>query len=146
MAWSYTLDFGATAAGRRNQVRLRLGDTDTNRQLLQDEEIDYFLSLAGSVVRDATHRAVLAVLAQFSTLASSQRVGDVWADWDDLRERLLALLRELEMEAARSAAPFAGGTSQDDIDDRDADTDRVRPVFHEDSHRHRDITDDLGPT
>ena len=143
MAWSYTLDFGATAAGRRNQVRLRLGDTDTNRQLLQDEEIDHFLDVAGDAVRAATRASAVAVLARFSTRPDSQRVGEISTGWADLRARMLALIAEIDRDEAMGAAPFAGGTSVADIDDRDADTDRPQPVFHEDSHRQRQTR--IGP-
>lgn len=45
MAWTYS---GNPAASARDKVRFLCGDTDTNDQLLQDEEIDYLLTVRSS--------------------------------------------------------------------------------------------------
>jgi hypothetical protein len=49
MSWSYDpTDLNTTtASGRLNTVRLLVGDTDTDDQQLQDEEITFSLSETG---------------------------------------------------------------------------------------------------
>ena len=53
MAFSYTA--GSTAA--RDRVRLEIGDTDSDRALFQDAEIDDFLTQEGDHVLKAAARA-----------------------------------------------------------------------------------------
>jgi len=145
MAWSYTLVFTATATGRRNQVRWHLGDTDTNRQLCQDEEIDFALAAAGDVVLAAVIACARAVIGRFSTRPDSQTVGGVTINWAGVLARLQAVIAEAEAAlASGSALPFAGGVSVADIEARDADADVPVPVFHEDLARSR-YAQNLGP-
>src|SRR3990167_8469382 len=111
MAWSYSLVYTDTAIGRRNRVRLNIGDTDTARQLLQDEEIDAYLSAASDNLGRATINSLKAILARWSTRPDSQTVGDVSIDWSGLLARIKALLAYYESDAAAAGRPFTGGIS-----------------------------------
>lgn len=66
-SWSYSATDLATA---RNWVRLRIGDADTNHQLLNDTELDHFISLN-------PNRAAAAAAAAKSLAARYGSLGDV---------------------------------------------------------------------
>ena len=129
LTWTY--DVSTLAADLTAQVRLKLGDTDTDLQLLQDEEIDFFLTESGDAVVPATIAAARAVLGKYSARPSSQRAGENSVTWGDLRERLLALIDQLQDQQGALGMPFAGGTSVADVDARDEDEDKPAWAFDE---------------
>ena len=63
MTWSY--DNTVLSTSNKDAVRLIIGDTDTADQLLADEEIDYYLTKHGVVLRAASESA-RAVAAKFA--------------------------------------------------------------------------------
>lgn len=136
MSWTYSLVFTATAVGRRNQVRLNTGDTDTTRQLLQDEEIDHYLSAAGDVVVRGTIAALRAMLARFWSRPDIEIVGSVHINWGQLRAKWEALLGRYEADLSHSAVPWGGGISIDESEAFDDDTDVPRPAFTMDRGRY----------
>jgi hypothetical protein len=73
MTWSYS---GDPAASEKDAVRFLIGDTDTNDQLLSNEEILYTISLTGDVY-EAAHDSAYAIASKFSRMASSKSVGDM---------------------------------------------------------------------
>lgn len=107
MTWTYSGDPGASLL---DEVRFLIQDTDTNDQLLQDEEISYLLTSYG----DPYSAAVAAVVSLIGQAARSEeeskKVGDLsltrkagarLAQWE-------ALKRHLEAERFRRtpAAPI----------------------------------------
>ncbi len=50
----------------RDKLRLELGDTDTNNELFQDDELDYFLSLEADNILAACLRACHAAARKFA--------------------------------------------------------------------------------
>jgi hypothetical protein len=106
MTWTYSGDPGSSS---RDEVRFLIQDTDTNDQLLSNEEIDYLLTSYG----DPYSAAVAAVVSLIGQAARSEeeskKVGDLsltrkagarLAQWE-------ALKRHLEVERFRRtpAAP-----------------------------------------
>jgi hypothetical protein len=112
MAWSYSGDPGASTL---DEVRFLIQDTDTDDQLLQDEEISYLVT----TYEDAYSAAVAAVISLIGKAARSEeeskRVGDLsltrkagarLAQWE-------ALKRHLESERFRRfpAAPIVNANT-----------------------------------
>lgn len=62
MAWSYDPNLPT----KKDEVRLIIGDTDIDDQLLQDEEIEYFLEQSQDSVIQASIKAVMAIIAKLS--------------------------------------------------------------------------------
>lgn len=124
MAWTYDpsgLDIPL------NLLRLAIGDTNTNDQQLQDEELEKFLALAGSV--DSA-----AILAARALQAHYARSVDKWVG--DLkilasqRARAYGLLVErLEAGSGLRGIPSAGGIRVGEKEVLAEDTDMVSPSF-----------------
>ena len=90
MAFSYT----AGSSADRDRVRLEIGDTDSDRALFQDAELDDFLSQEGDSVLKASARAgeTLAVRFardfSFSTEGSSFQKGNITQMYMNQAKRL----------------------------------------------------------
>ncbi|MGM0985558.1 MAG: hypothetical protein ACQEXI_01055 [Pseudomonadota bacterium] len=76
------------------QVRLNIGDTNTEDQYLEDSVIQFLLDESGSDVLDASIEALEAIINQLSLTPDRWRIGDVEeyrASIDDLEGRLQEL-------------------------------------------------------
>ena len=124
MTWTFT---STDMSGSREQIRTRIGDTDTNDQLLTDEQIAYALSDEGSV------RAAAALAAEWISALCSRKadksVGDLQISYSARAEQYASLAASLRARTARTVLPYFGGISQTTKDTREADTDRVKPAF-----------------
>lgn len=124
MAWTYD----ATALDDPiNQVRLKLGDTNSGDPQLEDEEIDLFLDEAGSV-EGAVRRAALAIASKYS------RQADKWVgDLKILASQRARAYRELADSLGGVASvyqvPSAGGIRVSDKEEIETDDDLVVPSF-----------------
>lgn len=132
MAWSYTAD---PTNRPIDAVRFLIGDTDSTDQLIQDQEIQWFL-LNEPVIRAAA-RAAEAIAAKFSRKAD-KRVGDLWLELSQRAKQYRELAGELWEQAGGKSpnlalAPYAGGISRADKDSVEEDSDRVRPAFKRDT-------------
>ncbi len=120
--------------GTRNidAVRLLIYDRDTIPEtdaLLQDEEIQFFID-GQSNIRLAAAEAAEAIGAKFAGSESSKKVGDLWLDFGGGRTMTYGqLATQLRLQAARRAAPFAGGLTKSGKSAVAKDTDRVHTVF-----------------
>jgi hypothetical protein len=123
MSWSYS----DTLLTDRDKVRFYLQDTDTNDQLLTDEEIAFLLTEAGSV-RAAAIVAAETVAAKFARYADTS-VGDLQLSYSQRYEQFLSLAERLRRQVSLSAVPLAGGISVSRKQTVDEDTDRVAPAF-----------------
>ena len=132
MTWTYGGDPDANA---RDAIRFLTGDTDTNDQLLSDEEIAWVnKEVTGSTAAttglyDAAYRGCLTIAAKFSRLAD-QAVGDLRVSMSQKAKAYrdqAEVVKGLAAREGNTPTPYAGGISIGDKDvDRD-DSDRVDP-------------------
>jgi hypothetical protein len=98
MTWSYS---GNPASSTRDAVRFLISDTDTNDQLLSNEEIDYTISSSGSLYQ-AAHDCAYAIASSFARLASSKSVGDLSISYNDRAASFYQVAdRMLDLQAKR---------------------------------------------
>jgi len=137
MAWSYdATDLGTgTASGRLNSVRLLVGDTDTNDQQVQNEEITFALDQTNDNVYYAAAWAARTIAAQYSRRVTQNLSGALSADYSDLQDHYTSLAETLEHQGKKSGAVLgikAGGISIATVDNVRQNTDRVPPSFRRD--------------
>lgn len=135
MAWTYDVTkFNDTTAsssyppatiGVRYQVRLLIQDTNTNRQLLQDEEIDWLQTQDSNTYGIAA--SCCDVLVGKGGTIKSKTVGDLSLTYDVAFYRGLA--GTLRSRALSAQVPYCGGISITDKIAQQADTDAVQPNF-----------------
>lgn len=126
MAWTY--DSTAPGSSDKSWVRMRIGDTSSGDQLLQDEEILAILSVEGD-------RTVSAAVAAESIGARFARqvdktVGKLSISMAQASQGYFGLAKRLRSEISLSGAPYAGGISVSDKAVDTSDTDRVAPAFY----------------
>ena len=140
MAWSYDeTDLGTTtASGRLNSVRLLLGDTDTNDQQVQNEEITFGLAQTNDNVYFAAAWCARVVAATYSRQVNTSLDGALSADYTDLAKQYTGLAESLEYQGKKAGAVVgvkAGGISKARVDVVRANTDRIVPSFRRDRFR-----------
>jgi len=135
MAWTYDetdLD-KTTAAGRLNVVRLLIGDTDTNDQLIKNEEITFALSESNDNVYFAGSWAAGTIAAQFARRVDTKLDGALSSNYSDLAKQYKALSADLREQGQKysmtSTSLRAGGISSAAIDAAQALTDRPSAAF-----------------
>lgn len=136
MAWTYdeTNLVTTTAAGRLNVVRLLVGDTDTNDQLIKDEEITFALSQANDNVYFSASWSARTISAQFARRVTTKLDGALSSNYSDLAKQYKALSDDLREQGQKysmtSASLRAGGISSAAIKANRQLTDRPDPAFH----------------
>jgi hypothetical protein len=137
MAWSYDvtdLDT-STASGRLNTVRLLIGDTDTNDQQVQNEEIAFALSESGDNVYYAAAWAARAISSKYSRLVTTKLDGALSSEYSDLAKQYKTLSDDLEYQGKTSGAVIgvlAGGITKSSIQAVRANTNRIEGSFRRD--------------
>ena len=126
MSWTYLSSQLTTSTTM--QVRFLCGDTSTGDQLLQNEEIDYLVTLNnGSYAAAAA--ACDAIASKFSREADKE-VGDLSIS---MSQRAIAYQKQAKVLRVQGSIgtvkPYLGGQSVSDKDAREAETDRVKPGF-----------------
>lgn len=134
MTWSYSGDPDSSAI---DGVRFLIGDTDTNDQLLANEEISWVNSqVSGSTTSTdslytVAYRCMITIASKFSRLAD-QSIGDMKVNMSQkakgAREQAKELRRLAESEGG-TPTPYAGGIT---ISDKEIDLDNsdlVKPYF-----------------
>ena len=122
MTWSYdSTDLDTTtASGRLNTVRLMIGDTDTNDQLVQDEEITFALTTENNDVYLASSLSCRFIAAKYSRLVDTQIDRFLKENYSDLSKQYYLLSTKLEdlgkKNKGTSLGVFAGGISKTAID------------------------------
>ena len=135
MSWSYSAtDLNTTtASGRLNSVRLLVGDTDTNDQLVQNEEITFALGQTGDNIYYAAAWVCRSIAAKFSRMVDTQLDGALSANYSDRAKQYQQLAVQVENQgkktSGKSLGVFAGGISNSDMSVANQDTDRVKPTF-----------------
>ena len=136
MAWTYdeSVLTTTTAAGRLNVVRLLIGDTDTNDQLIKDEEITFALSQANDNVYFSASWSARTISAQFARRVTTKLDGALSSNYSDLAKQYKALSDDLREQGQKysmtSSSLRAGGISKAAIKANRQLTDRPDPAFH----------------
>ena len=108
-------------------VRLHLGDTMSEYEILKDSDYQYFLDKYDGNERRATLDAARAILFALSS-KTRERIdvleihGDQWAR--QYRDALIEMLRNPELSLS-VAMPYAGGISKEDMYLNDSNSDNV---------------------
>lgn len=122
--WSYS---GKPGSSEKDELRFLIGDTDPSNQQLDDCEVSYLLGKTGSVISAAicAVEGLMAIYARdFTGKFGSSTSSEIFANYKSLYK----ILKDKRANSASYVA-FSGGRSISDKTSRDADTDRVRPVF-----------------
>lgn len=134
MAWNYG---GDPSANARDAIRFLIGDTDTNDQLINDEEIAWVNNqvtgsdTATTGLYDVAVRCCLTIASKFSRLAD-QSVGDLKVSMSQKAVAYRLQAEELKSLSGREGSvptPYAGGLT---ITDKEIDRDnsnRIQPYF-----------------
>ena len=126
MTWTYNL--GDLATSEKDQVRLEIGDTDINRQLLQAVDI----ACAETVERDFWGTCARCCEMIYRVLLSKAdvRLGrSMQIQYTKSAEQYLAMAKSLRQKALGTTPPFVGGMSVSAKQAYDQDTDIVAPIF-----------------
>lgn len=134
MTWSYdeTSLGTATEAERINSVRLLVGDTDTNDQQVQNEEIVFALSQYSDRVYMAAAWIARAIGSKYARQVTTKLDGALSAEYNDLAEKYRKLGETLEYQAKKVSSELgvgAGGISVSTVEANDQLTDRIIPEF-----------------
>ena len=140
MAWSYdAMNLGtSTLAERINSVRLLVGDTDTNDQQVQNEEVTFALNQTSDNVYYAAAWCARSIAAQYSRRVTQNLSGALSANYSDLANQYTQLALDLELngkKAGASVGVVAGGISIATVDNVRQNTDRIAPSFRRDRFR-----------
>jgi hypothetical protein len=121
-----------------NSVRLLVGDTDTNDQQVQNEEITFSLSETGDNIYSAAAWIARTIASQYSRRVDTQLDGALQANYSDLAEQYYKLAEDLEYRGKTNGAVLgvaAGGLTISDIQAVRANTNRVEGAFRRDRFR-----------
>jgi len=142
MSWSYDASsLGTSTSGERlNSVRFLVGDTDTNDQLIQDEEITFSLTQTGDNIYYAASFVAETLAAKFSRKVDTKLDGTLSAEYSQLAEQYRLLAVGLKQQGQRYSGTTLGvsfgGITISGIDTNRDNTDRVVPSFRRDRFRY----------
>lgn len=137
MAWSYDpsdLDT-TTASGRLNTVRLLVGDTDTQDQQVQNEEITFALSQNGDNVYYSAGWVARTISSQYARRVTTSLDGALKSDYSDLMKHYSSLADNLEYQGKTAGAAvgvLAGGLTKSRVEAVRANTNRIEGSFRRD--------------
>jgi len=123
MSWS----FNESLTTDRDKVRLRIGDTDTNDQILSNETIDALLTEHGSDVMLATISCVRAIIAKYARNMTRGAVG-MTADMSVFVAHYQELLSDLiKQNRGNSGVRYKSAFSESRKETIESDDDYIRP-------------------
>jgi hypothetical protein len=129
MTWSY--DSALTLS--KDQVRFLIGDTTQSDPLVQDEEINWALSVEGNVFSAAA--LVATTLASTFAGKVEKAVGDLKIRYGDQYNNYLVLAKQLRARVTLDArAMSAGAESVSDKEVDELNTGLVQPFFRRETH------------
>lgn len=123
MSWS----FDDSLSTDRDRIRLRIGDTDTNDQLLSNETVDALLLTRTSVILAAID-CVQAIIAKLAREIDRSNIG-MSGSRSQKTTHFHSVLRELQKEAQMDTGMKVGGISRDDRNTIEDDSDFIKPSF-----------------
>lgn len=128
MSWTY--DLTQIATNILYQVRLLIGDTDSTDEQLQDEEINYFVSVEGQSPYKVAIACTQAIIGKYSRLVD-QSAADLRLSYSERLKSYKGLLEELKMkQTTKAAVPWAGGISISNKQSFQQNSDLVQPTFY----------------
>lgn len=138
--WTYDLNDldESTETGRKNIVRLLVGDTDITDQQVQDEEILFALSAEGDSVYGAGALVARTLASKFARLVDIDLDGQLSESYSQLRTNYTILAEDLSREKVSKTASMglsAGGVSVSEMNRVNLLVDRVKPQFKRDSYQ-----------
>ena len=137
MTWS----FSDSLTSDRDKVRLRIGDTDTNEQLLSNETIDALLTEHSSDIALCSVASCRAIIAQFSRHLDRSAAG-LSSNRSVIVTQYRELLRELLKESRLSTGvKYKGSISDSRKQTIDDDSDFVQPSFKKGQHDKDDLAE-----
>jgi len=146
MTWTYSCD---PSSSEKDAVRWKVGDTDSDDPIVQDEEIEYELTQFATDPRQiikASINVAKGIAAKFAS-ESTYRIGQVSETLSrkaEAYERLVSeLIDELTMSARRSVVPAMVAHSKSLKAVNEANTDRVQPGVRVGMDDNYGTTDDL---
>ncbi len=124
--WSYSLADLATS--EKDQIRLEIGDTDVNRQLLQDEEIQHAIDLERNFWSGAARCAEM--ISRLFLGKVDVRLGRaLMVTYSKMAEQYMLMAKDLRKKALGSVIPYAGGVYVADKVSIAQDDSLVAPAF-----------------
>lgn len=137
MAWTYDETALGTSSGseRLNSVRLLVGDTDTNDQQVQNEEITFALSQTGDNVYFAAAWVSRTLASKYSRLVDTDLDGQLSEKYSQLQGHYKSLAKDLEFQGAKAGGvlgAYAGGLSKATMDAIEQNTDRKGSLIRRD--------------
>ena len=137
MTWTYDPTNAGTgnAAARLDAVRLLVGDTDTNDQQVQDEEIAFALSESNDNVYYAAAWVARAIAGKYARQVTTELDGQLSVEYSDLAKQYSKLADQLEYQSLKTGGGLgikAGGITKTDIEIARENTNRVKPSFRRD--------------
>ena len=135
--WSYDpTDLNTTtASGRLNTVRFLVGDTDTNDQKVQNEEVVFSLFQTSDNVNSAASYVARTLASKYSSKVTIELDGQLMAHYSDLYKNYNALADKLDYQAKKLGSQLgviAGGFSKVKVGIVREDPDRLKPAFRRD--------------
>lgn len=128
MSWNY--DVESLDTNSKDQVRFLIGDTNTNDQQLQDEEIEFTISIRSSIW-GAAASCCAALAASMSRLADTT-TGELRTLYSSRARAYNARAGYYEQKSSElgGGLPLVGGISIADKLAAEIDPDRVPPQFN----------------
>ena len=125
MSWSYdptNLDT-STEEGRKNNVRLLIGDTNTNDQQRQDEEIKHALSINNDDVYNAAIWCARSIASSYARRVTTEIDGALRAEYSDLIEKT-------KKKLSGTLGAYFGGTTKAQKEQLLESSSRTQPAFY----------------
>ena len=133
MVWVYNNSPStSTVDGRRDAVRVLVGDTNVDDQQITDEEIFFALNENSKNVYFAAAQAARMVASYYARLVDTDFEG-ISAEYHQRQEHYRKLAVALDQQAKSKGGalgvPAAGGIRVDQVEDTREDSNRVRSSF-----------------
>jgi hypothetical protein len=103
MTWTYS---GDPSASRLDAVRYRIQDTNEDRPLLEDAEIEYELAEADNDVLQAALSCAEALVARGSHMVTKKISGEITINYSDLTGQYVQLVEILQTKIRKEDLSF----------------------------------------
>ena len=126
MSWSYDSKLGSN----KDKVRFLIADTNSNKQVMDDEAINEFLSMAGGDVFTAAANCADGLASRYAGSANIRIDGfqvNRLATVQHYKELAIRLRAQAGTSSGSLGQPVVGGISESIMDGVDSDSDRVQP-------------------
>jgi len=129
---TFTYDMSLLSTDSMTRIRLEIGDTDTNRVLLQDEEINQII-IEQSDFHMQVAECCRLILARIAKEPGKLKIENYFEDITKMGEYYSELAKRHSLLSG-SAAPWAGSIDVDYKETMEDDTSKVKPLFKRGIH------------